>query len=320
MRRRRDINTRMGISLTDLGLRLDSWGGHRKMARFRQGWPARTDPRVKFHRTPLTQYRYLEAGSGRTIVFTVDPPMTLQVYSALVEEFARSFRVVAVELPGMGFSAVVPGFGFGFRETNDDLAAFLREVCGPQSVFAFSCVASLAALDIARRMPELASHLCLIQAGGVAAFARWKAGRDPDGLLGRPVIGQLVMKRIAPRRMPSWYDLSVGRRDMVGRFCACAEHSFREGAMWSLASAYQRYMSLDAELPAATQPLLSIWGGADRSHPAINRHSLGELYPDVERVSFEDLGHTPELEDPHRVCEAITRFIAQPRSTSTPPM
>jgi pimeloyl-ACP methyl ester carboxylesterase len=209
----------------------------------------------------------------------------------------------------MGFSATSRNYGFEFRETNDDLAEFLRAVCGERSIFAFSCAAGLAALDIAGRMPELATHLCLIQAGGVDAFAVWKAARDPKGVLARPVIGQMVMRRIAPKRMPAWYALSVGRKEKVEDFRACAERSFEHGAMWSLASAYQCYLSERDDPPMPAQPMLSIWGRADRSHPPQNVHALKALRHDVTCVTYDDLGHTPELEDSRRVIEAIEAFV-----------
>lgn len=294
--------------LTLLGARLDTRGGAAKMARFRTGWPATATPQVRFHRTAKVQYRYLEAGSGPTIIFTCDPPMTIEVYGPLVEAFAAHFRVIVVELPAMGFSAATADYGFGFRETNDDLAAFLRDIAGVGSILAFSCAASLAALDIAARMPELASHLTLMQAGGTEAFAIWKAGRDPKGILAKPILGQLVMARMAPKRMPQWYGLSVGRKEQIPHFCRCAERSFTHGAMWSLASAYQVYMDQRDELPRPQQPILSIWGAADRSHPAGNAHSLARLYKGVRTVTFDDLGHTPELEAPDVVLAAILDF------------
>ncbi len=171
----------------------------------------------------------------------------------------------------------------------------------------FSCAASLAAIDIAHRMPELASHLCLIQAGGTEAFAIWKAARDPKGILAKPVIG-LIMKRMAPRRMPQWYGLSVGRREQVEHFCSCAERSFAlvRSGRWPAPIALPRPA---AELPQPPQPMLSIWGSADRSHPASNAHSLARLYSDVHSVTFDHLGHTPELEEPALVLDAITNFV-----------
>ena len=299
----------MASFLARLGTRIDTWNGASKMARFRTGWPSKASPNIQFHRTPMVQYRYLDVGKGPTIIFTVDPPMTLEVYGPLAAAFSKRFRVVVVELPAMGFSAALGGYEFGFQETNDDLASFVRAVCSEGNIFAFSCAASLAAIDIANRMPELASHLCLIQAGGTEAFAIWKAARDPKGVLSKPVIGQLAIKRMAPRRMPQWYGLSVGRKEQINHFCTCAETSFVHGAMWSLASAYQLYLNQRQELPQPRQPIVSIWGRADRSHPPSNAHSLARLYSDVETVTFDHLGHTPELEEPTLALEAIESFL-----------
>jgi len=295
-------------TLNRLATRLDTAGAASRMRRHREGWPASASDGIRFFQSPKVQYRYREAGKGQTIVFSVDPPMTLEVYDALIATFAQRFRVIAFELPAMGFSAAAEDYRFGFRETHDDLAIFLEAVAGPGSVLAFSCVAGHAALDIAARYPGLVSHLTLLQAGDVAAFRAWKAARDPRGILAKPILGHIAMRRMAPRRMPAWYALSVGRQEMIGELCRCAERSFQHGAQWSLASAYQCYMDPGVELPCAHQPLLSIWGAADRSHPAGNAHSIRRLRPDAACETFDDLGHTPELEDPARVFSAIVQF------------
>lgn len=298
----------MSRLLSQLGVRLDTMGAQRRMRLFKEGWPASASQGVSFYKTSKVQFRYREAGAGDTIVFTADPPMTLETYGALVDAFSREFRVIIVELPAMGFSAVSDDFGFGFRETNDELAQFLRAVAGEHAIFAFSCVAGLAGVDIAVRNPELCSQLALIQTGDVAAFALWKARRDPKRILAKPIVGQLVMKRLAPKRMPEWYALSVGSREMIPSFCQCAARSFKHGAQWSLASAYQFYMDERVVLTVPSQPVLSIWGEADRSHPPDNRHTIRRLVPSAHCVSLADLGHTPELEAPERVLEAILAF------------
>lgn len=292
-----------------LGVRLDTMGARRRMHRFKTGWPAKASPGISYYKTPKVQFRYREAGQGPAIVFTADPPMTLEVYTDLIDAFVPHFRVIVLELPAMGFSAVTENFGFGFGETNDELVLFLRAIAGEDAIFAFSCVAGLAAIDIAARHRELCSRLALIQAGDVWAFARWKARRDPRGILAKPIVGQMVMKRLAPKRMPDWYALSVGKKEMISSFCNCAETSFRHGAQWSLASAYQCYMDERVELSAPPQPIMSIWGEADRSHPAENTHTIVSVASAAHCVSFADLGHTPELEDPARVLEAILAFL-----------
>ncbi|MCI5047035.1 MAG: alpha/beta hydrolase [Aquisalinus sp.] len=299
----------MGKFWSRLATSLDTAGAKKRMRAFASGWPATTSDEIRFCRTPKVQYRYRERGQGQTIVFSADPPVTLEAYDALLDLYSPHFRVVVIELPAMGFSATAGDYRFGWRETNDDLKLFLEEVAGPDAILAFSCVASLAAVDIAVRYPGLVSKLVLMQAGDVAAFTRWKAGRDPKGILAKPFIGQFVMSRIAPKRMGDWFDLAVGNRDAVPQFCTCAEKSFEHGALWSLASAYQIYMDPDIRLGRPEQPILAIWGEADGSHPAENRESAKQLSENVHYVALSGIGHFPELEAPEQVLKLILDFL-----------
>lgn len=295
----------MSEFLSRLGVRLDTRGASARRQAAREGWPATASEGVGFYSTRKVQFRYREAGRGPTIVFTADAPMTLENYDQLIAVFKPQFRVIVLEAPAMGFSVASEDFGFGFRETNDEVAAFLKAVAGDQAILAFSCVAGLGAVDIAVCYPALCSRLALIQTGDVEAFAIWKARRDPKRILAKPILGQLAMQRLAPKRMPDWYALSVGQTSMIEGFCACAAESFRHGAQWSLASAYQRYIDPRVKLERPSQPVLSLWGEADRSHPRENVHTIRRLAPNARCVSFADLGHTPELEAPERVLAAI---------------
>ncbi|MEL7452548.1 MAG: alpha/beta hydrolase [Pseudomonadota bacterium] len=301
--------------LQRLGTWLDTRGGAARMKRFAEGWPASSRRGIRFYRTPLVQYRYLERAGpdadAPTIVFAADPPATVEFYDELLNLFSKRFRVIVMELPAMGFSASEASYNFDFRQTNDDVAMFLRAVAGPNNILAFSCVATLAAIDIADRYPELVSRLVLIQGGSVEAFARWKAARDPKGILARPVLGQLAMSKMAPKRMPDWYKLSAGKREMIQPFCDCAHDTLQRGALWPLASAYQVYMHRTVELSRPKQPMLGIWGAADRSHPDGNmelcRVDLG--LSEEAFVVHSVLGHAPEVEDPQAIFDDIARFM-----------
>ena len=302
-------------ALRNLGLAIDTWGGRARMRRFRKR-PQATD--IAFHRTELVQYRYRERlgpkSDSPTIVFAADPPATVDFYDEVLDVFGRHFRVIVFELPAMGFSATNARYRFGFQETNDDIAAFLQAVAGEAAILAFSCVATLAAIDIAVRYPELVSQLVLIQGGSVEAFDRWKAARDPKAILAKPVVGQLVMKRIAPQRMPAWYHISTGRRERMPEFCACAKRTLDDGALWSLASAYQVYMDPDIVLPKPKQPVLGIWGITDGSHPNGNAELCEEAI-DGAFVRLPGLGHAPEVEAPDKVVSIVRNFL---RTDSVP--
>ncbi len=296
--------------LTRLAARLDTWGAAGRLKEFRTGWPAKSREDIRFFDTGLTQYRYRERGSGPAIVFAADPPVTLEMYDALLATFAQRFRVIVVELPAMGFSVAREGYGFGFRESADDVAAFLRGVAGERSVLAFSCAAGMAAVDIAARHAPLVSALTLIQTTDWQGFQNWKAARDPKKILEKPFLGQLAMRKMGPKRAPDWFRLATGDRAMVEPFCACAAETLRRGAGWPLASAYQRYLGpAVSPIGKPEQPILVIWGKADKSHgpdaPA-RAKSLGEH---VRVVEVDHVGHFGDLEDTPLAYRLITEWL-----------
>jgi len=296
-----------------LGTKIDNWGWRKKMHLHRTGWAATSVSGIKFHRTDKTQYRYREHGEGQTIIFAADPPATLEFYDELIDVFSRRYRVIVVEMPGMGFSQQQGNFGFKFKETNDDVAQFIRDVAGEKSVLAFSCVAGLGSVDIAIRYPELVEKLVLVQSVDYPQFLKWKAARDPKNILGKPIFGQIAMKKLASKRVPMWLGLAVGKREKLDLFCRCAMHSIEHGSAWAMASAFQNYITqgphVDAILGKAKQPILAIWGDQDGSHPPEATQSITNLGHQVTIKQFSDLGHFPELEDPAQVFGVISAFL-----------
>lgn len=296
--------------LTRLAACLDTFGAARRMREFRSGWPARSRPDVRFFDTGVTQYRYRERGAGPTIAFAADPPVTLEMYDSLIARFERRFRVIVVEAPAMGFSASRLAYDFSFRQSSDDLARFLEAVAGPGAVLAFSCAAGMAAVDIAARRPELVSKLALIQTTDWDGFQAWRDARDPGRILARPFLGQIAMRKLGPSRSPAWFDLAVGNRAMLEPFCRCAAETLSRGAGWPLASAYQRYLRPGpSPVGRPHQPILVIWGKADRSHGPDAPERARNLGPSVHVVERDGLGHFGDLEDVEGAFRLIDDFV-----------
>ncbi len=294
-----------------LAARIDTIGAKKKIARIDAGWPSSSRPDLKFFETRKARYRFRERGAGPTIVFSVDPPILLESYDALIDLFAERYRVIAFELPAMGFSVGKNAYGFGFEESAEDLAVFLDSIAGPASILAFSCASGLAAVEIARTRPELVAALVLFQTTDWQGFQNWRTARDPKRILAKPFIGQIAMQRLARTRAPAWFALSVGVENQRDRLCRCAEAGLKDGAGWALASAYQRYLGpRSAPLPPAPQPTLVIWGDADRSHGQDAAERARNLSTHGARVvRLSGVGHFPELESTEAVFDLVNEFV-----------
>jgi pimeloyl-ACP methyl ester carboxylesterase len=280
------------------------------MRAIREGWASRSRPDIRFFDTGVTQYRYRERGTGPVIVFAADPPVTLEMYDALLETFARRFRVIVVELPAMGFSAARGSYGFGFTESADDIATFLEGVAGEGAILAFSCAAGMAAVDIAVRRPALVSALALIQTTDWERFQRWREKRDPKKILAKPFLGQMAMRKMGPKRAPDWFRLATGNKAMIEPFCQCTAETLAQGAGWPLASAYQRYLAPGpSPLGRPAQPILVLWGGADKSHGPEAPERAKTLGDNVRVVELAHVGHFGDLEDTPLAYRLITEWL-----------
>jgi len=187
--------------------------------------------------------------AGPTLVIATDPPVVLEQYDALVGALGRARRVVIFELPGFGFSTAPSGFDFAPASVQALIAAFVARVAAPGAILIFPCAAAYAALAVAHAWPELVAGLVLPQAPAWDDALAWKARRDPRGVIGRPVVGQLAMRALRRRRAAAWFDLVAGDRGRAAALAGMTDRAFAQGAGFALATVYQRFLVADAGPP-----------------------------------------------------------------------
>jgi pimeloyl-ACP methyl ester carboxylesterase len=256
--------------------------------------------------------RFRIAGQGfPTLVFCVDPPVVIELYDELIAELAKEFRVVVFEPPGFGLS--FPRLSFSFSQTglNSAVETFLDRLALGRYVLIFPCVTAYGALWIAHRRPDLVSHLVLPQAPSWSQELVWRNRRDPRGLLRCPVVGQLALRLLRRRRAPDWFRYALADGSQLAKFNAATDDAFARGAGFSLASAFQRYLTPNASAPDRVDtPTLVVWGECDRSHAKTDKSSSKELATAVSCQHFLSAGHFPELESPKEFAHALRGFLA----------
>ncbi len=293
-----------------LAANLDKRNWQARIQYARRGFPASSCKGLHFYEDDECLIRFRAAGSGPKLVLVCDPPATLEAYNQLFDELKNSFTVYAFEIPGNGFSVPKPGYGFEFQPTNNVIARFLRERVGEGAILAFSCGACYAALDIAARYPELCSRLVLMQAPSWQEEQRWKKGRDTTGVIGMPFVGQLLFPRMMVKRAPDWFELCMGVPETIAHCSSCAAVAFEHGAAFSLPSMFQSYLVGEkTPFERPEQPALVIWGTMDQSHALTDKASSRDLAKNVDLVTFENVGHFPELENPQQFRRAVQKHI-----------
>jgi pimeloyl-ACP methyl ester carboxylesterase len=253
--------------------------------------------------------RYRTAGRGQPIVFAADPPVVLEQYDELVRELAFDHAVTIIELPGFGFSAARSGFDFSVSAVTRVVTSFLDTLGSAPFVLAFPCATAYSAVAIANDRPDLVSAVVLAQAPSWSEELAWKARRDPKGILSTPFLGQLALRARRRTRSPDWFKAAAGSLRRCHQFIETTDAAFDNGATFSLASAFQRFLVGAPALAPVQVPALFVWGLADRTHRRTDRLSSRTLARDAHIIEAPELGHFPELEDPQWFGRSVRAFL-----------
>jgi pyruvate dehydrogenase E2 component (dihydrolipoamide acetyltransferase) len=229
-------------------------------------------------------------------------------WQAVIEPFAGSHHVVALDLPGHGQSDVpdpadtdysVAGLAGTVAEVVAQLGLERVTLVGHSLGGAVAIAAALAA-------PDRVERLVLVDSTG----------------LGDDISPELVELLEAPPSEP-------GSRALLELFfhdqrlvldAGVAEHHAalsRPGAhdavraIGSQAFTGTRQRAAPEPLEQITQPVLVIWGERDRVVPAAHADHARAAIADVEVAIIPDAGHAPQVEKPAAFAAILTRFLAR---------
>lgn len=279
-----------------------------------------SSPAVREMELTHSYIRYRVEGEGigkKTIVFATDPPIVLEQYDELIALLKHDFRVVVMELPGFGYSFPKLNMSFKFEPVNQMLHEFLTKLDSGPYILAFPCITAFSAIWLANRYPDLVSALVLIQAPTWQDAMAWKHERDPKHILSTPIFGQVALQLLKRQRAPAWLQLAVGNQQCLQGFIDTSVSALRNGACFSLASAFQDYLRGQPDfLMAVQQKTMIIWGDKDGSHKKTNKTDSQSLAVVSQCCHFPHAGHFPELEYPELFVEKLRCFLAGESSTA----
>lgn len=257
--------------------------------------------------------RVLDVGDATRqapIVLAADAPVMLEHMIPLVAELCQRRRVVALEMPGFGYSRPGPEYRFTLPEQVEVLLGLLDALDVKRAHLAFTCINAFVAAALAKRVPERVQRLTLGQMPSVDEFRRWAHRIDMKvagvPVLATPGIGQALMA-VAPSFVAGrWFRGVLGPGADTEAFTQGARKVFAGGGTFCLAALNQSMHGMTAaDVGPLSVPTTFLWGASDRSHRATNRDSCLEIAPHADVRTFDDLGHCFDLENPARVAALL---------------
>lgn len=294
-----------------------SWGcawDARRCARRRAAetnW--RSDSRMRLVQVGEHAIRVLDvgdAGPQAPIMLAADAPVVLEHLVPLAEALQPRRRVVALELPGFGFSRPSPEYRFTLPEQVGVLLGLLDALDVKCAHLAFTCVNAFVAAALAKRAPERVERLTLGQMPAVDEFRRWAARIDLKvagvRVLATPGVGQALMALAPSFIAAKWFRAVSGPSADAEAYAREARKVYEAGGTYCLAALNQSMNAMTAADVGPLQvPTTFLWGASDRSHRATKRDTCLEIAPHANIRTFDDLGHCFDLEDPARIASLL---------------
>lgn len=258
-----------------------------------------------------------EMGAGPLVLLLHGAGGSTHSFRDLIPLLATDYRVVAIDLPGQGFTRMGTKQRCGLRPMAEDIVTLIRaEGWAPTAIIGHSAGGALAL-----RLAQV-----LATDGGVAPkIIGLNAALAPfDGLAGWlfPVLAKtLVLNPLVPRLFslasgnPARVrQLIEGTGSRIGdaglalytRLIADRGHvdaTLRMMAGWNLDP-------LLADLPDITAPVVLIAADGDRAVPPVTSVRAAARLPDARVIHVAGLGHLAHEEDPDRIAAILRDAVA----------
>ncbi len=271
------------------------------------------------HRIELEgrEVNYCELGEGPAIVFIHGLGASWQSWLEQMPELATDHRVVAMDLPGFGYSEM-PREDISI-ESYARWTIKLMDALGIESAAVIgNSMGGFVSAELAIKFPERVQRLVFVSA---AIF--WQNRRRAQPLVQLARLSDAVVARALVRATD---DIATRRRL---RYAALASAGFRYPQYISDELAHEMVRSarrtdgflpalealagydLVEELPKISCPTLIVWGAHDQLVSVRDAERLEDLIPDSRREVFERTGHVAMLERPERFNRLLREFLAE---------
>jgi pimeloyl-ACP methyl ester carboxylesterase len=278
-------------------------------------WPAH-QRWVTVEGTPINT---IELGEGPPIVFVHGLGGCWQNWLEQLPVLARTHRVLAMDLPGFGYSPMpreeisIPGYA---RVLDGLLAALGIDA----AVVVGNSMGGFIGAELAIAFPQRVERLVLVSAAGLSTH------NDPLPVRTMPVLVYLERFLTGASALLAAKSETVMRRRRLREAtlsavvahparlpAALAAEQLRGAGKPGFLTALQAVIGFDVRdrLPEIACPTLIVWGDRDRLITVRDADRFEELIADSRKVVFEDTGHMAMLERPDAFNALLERFVAE---------
>ncbi|WP_242112528.1 alpha/beta fold hydrolase [Luteimonas aquatica] len=228
----------------------------------------------------------------------------------LAQRLRGRYRLVIPDLPGWGESQRDADADYGYAAQAENVAAFIRAVCGaPVVLVGHSMGGGIAALTAARH-PDLVARVALIDAAGVNfeenGFAREVlAGGNPFGVTDAASLQRYLGIVVHDRRVLPPIPWPVSNIVIAQRR---ADGAFEQSILEHIGRGADQFLP-GAEAARIRQPALLVWGAHDQVIDPSAMAAYAAQIPQARQLLLDRSGHSPIIEQPDEVAAAVAGLV-----------
>lgn len=274
-------------------------------------WPLRKASRHVASRPHL--WHVQDVGAGPLLLLIHGAGGATHSFRHLIPLLAQTHRVIAIDLPGQGFSVL----GAKSRCGLDAMAQDVKSLCAqenwqPTALIGHSAGAALA-LRIAQIMPieaVIGINAALSKFDGAAG---WFFPIIAKILAATPLVAQVFSKYAGtPSQVHQLLTSTGSRIDREGeaQYLHLLRMPGHVDATLSMMAQWQLDALLDG-LPQHSTPCLLITSSSDRAVPSTVSQKAAAMMPDAQWVDLPSFGHLVHEEAADKVAALIVTFLTQ---------
>jgi pimeloyl-ACP methyl ester carboxylesterase len=262
---------------------------------------------------------FRRAGTGPTVFLIHGITNSCRSWEPAMRRLARSYDVIAPDLPGHGESA---------RQRGDHSlgahACMMRDLLHVLEVERATVVGhSLGggvAMQFAYQFPEMVERLTLVSSGGlgrevsplIRAAALPFAEQVLPLLTARPLMeaGSAAAGLLGRLGLQPGADLAEVSRGIASLGDTERRAAFVRTVRSVISPRGQRVNATDRLYLASGTPTMIVWGDRDPIIPVHHAHETHDQMPHSRLEVFEGAGHFPQLDDPDRFADLLDDFIS----------
>ena len=266
-----------------------------------------------FTRSDGSRLRYFTAGSGPALVLMHTIRTQLDYFHRVIPQLWDSFTVYALDLPGMGWSDIVPGARYEEPDLRAAVVEFVTDLDLHDVTLAGEslggALALHAAVDLKGRVARVVAFNTYDYPSGLErgnVFARFIIGSVRMPGLGavfavlenRPIIKGIMRGGVVDNRtLPDDFVVELRKSGRRKGYPGVARAVYR--SLTGFVKARDRYRDVAV-------PVTLVYSDEDWSRPAEREH-VADLLAEVERITLPDTGHFSALELPNEVARILRR-------------